>query len=175
VQDTGGPWEGDLTFPHSDEVLAGWLRASTDSLLAALAGTADGSPCWTWWGTPATAGAVARHQAQEAAVHRWDAESARGAPAPLDREVATDGVAEFLEVMLGPAESSVPGTVTLSATDSGGQWEVGRAGDARASVAGTASDLVLLLYRRLPVTAVEVEVEGDAGLVTTLLAAANTQ
>ena len=36
------------------------------------------APAWTWWKEDRTVGAIARHQVQEAAVHRWDAQLARG-------------------------------------------------------------------------------------------------
>src|SRR5690348_14810622 len=68
--------------------LAAWFRASTGELTAALRDAGADSPCWTWWGSPATSGAVARHQVQEAAVHRWDAQTALGgAPSPLPADV----------------------------------------------------------------------------------------
>ena len=41
------------------------------------------TPAWVWWRDDRTVGAIARHQVQEAAVHRWDAQSAVGTPEPL--------------------------------------------------------------------------------------------
>jgi hypothetical protein len=70
------------------------------------------TPAWVWWHDDRTVGAIARHQVQEAAVHRWDA----------------------------PSE---------------------------VSVAGAASDLVLLLHRRLP--ADELRVEGDRAVLDAFL------
>ena len=106
-------------------------------------------------------------------MHRWDAESAVDAPAPLAPEVARDGVGEFLEVVLGGAGASLPGTVTLVATDTGGEWTAGRDGDTHVAARATASDLVLLLYGRLPPSAVDVE--GDVSLLESLLDAASTE
>jgi uncharacterized protein (TIGR03083 family) len=162
------------TSTPSDAALADWMRASTDILLATLADADDSAPCWVWWGEPATVAAVARHQVQEAAVHRWDAELALGTPEPLEPAVADDGVAEFLEVMLSPGTAALrgrppaalPGTVVLAATDTGGRWTAGGAGKG-ATVRATASDLVLLLYGRLPLP--DVEVQGDTSLVEALL------
>ena len=73
--------------------------------------------------------------------------------------------------------------VTLRAIDTGGSWQVaghGGAGGAgagvrgrrSAEVKGTASDLVLMLYRRLPVA--DCIVEGDPLLVAALLSLADT-
>ncbi len=76
----------------------------------------------------------------------------------------------------GADAAALPGTVTLHATDTGGSWPVaGRtAGRAhrRAEVTGTASDLVLMLYRRLPVA--DCIVDGDPLLVASLLSLADT-
>jgi uncharacterized protein (TIGR03083 family) len=159
--------------PGPDDDLAAWMRASTGSLLEALLEVGLEAPCWTWWGEPRTSGAVARHQVQEAAVRRWDAELAGGTPRPLATEVAVDGVAEFLQVMLGTAAASVPGRVILVATDTGDRWQTGGAGRATARVLGAASDLVLLLYRRVPRT--DLYIEGDVALIDALVAAADTE
>lgn len=176
--DASKPWDDESSLPQPGADLGGWMRTSTEALLQALRDAGDDQPCWTWWGDPRTSGAVARHQVQEAAVHRWDAESAVGTPAPLAAQVAHDGVAEFLEVMLGTAASQVPGTVTFIATDTGGTWQAGgdgRDGAGAATVRAIASDLVLLLYRRLPRSASGFEVEGDVALLDALLAGANTE
>jgi uncharacterized protein (TIGR03083 family) len=172
---------GSLTSLPVDNDLIAWLGWCTYSLLRALRDAGPDSPCWAWWGdpTPHTAGAVARHQAQESAVHRWDAEGAVGSPAPLSQELATDGVPEFIEVMVGPDVVALRGPVTLHTIDTGRRWTVGPdasgAGALQAATAelhATASDLVLMLYRRLPVP--DTDVEGDPMLVASLLALADT-
>ncbi|MGH9209086.1 MAG: maleylpyruvate isomerase family mycothiol-dependent enzyme [Acidimicrobiales bacterium] len=167
------PWDGEESMPRPGPDVAGWLRDCTESLLAALREAAADAPCWTWWGEPRTAAAVARHQVQEAAVHRWDAELSGGTPSPIDADVAHDGVGEFLEVVLGTAASSVPGGVTLVATDTRGRWQTGGGGPSSVTVRATASDLVLLLYRRLRRSALEVD--GDVAVLDALLAAADTE
>ncbi len=172
---------GSLTsLPHDNDLLA-WLGWCTYSLLGALRDAGPDSPCWAWWGdpTPHTAGAVARHQAQEAAVHRWDAQSSVGSPAPLPPELATDGVPEFIEVMVGPDVVALRGGVTLHALDTGGTWKVGPDASGadtpsagRTELHATASDLVLMLYRRLAVP--DADVDGDPMLVAALLSLADT-
>ena len=86
VANPDGAWPGKVA-PPTDDVLAGWLRQATASLCDALEAAGPAAPCWTWWGEPATAGAVARHQVQEIAVHAWDAEAVGGVarPAPPGR------------------------------------------------------------------------------------------
>lgn len=158
-------WQGDIAAPSGD--LATWMRESTDDLCDALAAAGDESPCWTWWGDPMTSGAVARHQVQEAAVHRWDAESAGDTPRPLAADVADDGVAEFLAVMLGEAASGLERPVELVALEGGGPWRAGPDGPPAATVTAPASDLVLLLYGRVAPAAVTIE--GDEAAVEALL------
>ena len=171
--DPGAPWPGEVAMPP-DDGLEDWLREGSSSLCDALESTGPATPCWTWWGEPATAGAVARHQVQEIAVHRWDAEAVFASPSPLREDVADDGVGEFLEIVLGASADALPGVVTLRATDTGGSWRVtgGGPGRRQAQVSGTASDLVLILYRRLPVS--DCIVEGDPLLVASFLALADT-
>ena len=110
-------------------------------------------------------------------MHRWDAEGVTGASAPLHPGLADDGVPEFIEIMVGSDLASLPGVVTLTATDTGASWRVagtGNEGSSRVSeLRASASDLVLMLYRRLPVP--DVAVEGDPVLVAALLSLADTR
>jgi uncharacterized protein (TIGR03083 family) len=148
------------------------MRASTELLLAALTDSSEDAPCWTWWGEPRTSGAVARHQVHGSAVHRWDAQSAVGTPSPIDAAIADDGVSEFLEVVVGQAATTLLGSVSLVSEDTGGEWIVGDQRGTRTVVRASASDLVLLLYGRLPDASVTVE--GDSGLLRDLLDSADT-
>ncbi len=163
-------------FPEDSDLLA-WLGWCTYSLLGALREVGADAPCWAWWPEPHTAGAVGRHQAQEVSVHRWDAEGVTGASTPLHPGLADDGVPEFIEIMVGSDLASLPGAVTLTAIDTGASWRVAGTGGERAArvseLRATASDLVLMLYRRLPVP--DVDVEGDAMLVAALLSLADTR
>jgi uncharacterized protein (TIGR03083 family) len=183
AQDAGRRSGAELTaFPEDSDLLA-WMGWCTYSLLSALRAAGPDAPCWAWWPEPHTAGAVGRHQAQEVSVHRWDAEGVLGTAAPLHPGLADDGVPEFVEIMVGADLASLPGTVTLTATDTGAAWRVAGAGagagvggerSARASeLRASASDLVLMLYRRLPVP--DAAVEGDPVLVAALLSLADTR
>jgi uncharacterized protein (TIGR03083 family) len=167
------PWQGTHVEPRTDADLAEWFVASTGALVSALESVGSGAPCWTWWGEPRTSDAVARHQVQEAGVHRWDAQSALGTPAPLRSDLAHDGVAEFLEVMTDPDPTAVTAQVAFEAPDTGGRWRIGPDAPTRLTVRATASDLVLLLYRRLPVSAVVLD--GDADALVALFATFDTE
>jgi uncharacterized protein (TIGR03083 family) len=171
--------------PHGD--VLDWSASATARLVAALREAGPDRMCWTWWeetgAAPNTAAAVARHQVQEAAVHAFDAQQARGHAEPLPRAVASDGVGEYLTVQLptnGPWPYE-PGTVVLN-TGAAGRWlidlgpegvhilEGGAHGHVKrtATVTADPSDMVLACYRRD--TAHPLQVDGDPDLVPQLLA-----
>lgn len=165
-----------------------WSERSTAVLLEALRAAGAGARCWTWWadaGDAATAGAVARHQVQEVAVHVRDAQDAAGVPEPLPSGVAVDAVDEFLHVGFGSMDGwpHSPARVALVA-DEGLAWTLildatgasavrSSAGDSRpeadATVSAPASDLLLALYRRAPWDDGALRVTGDAALVRQLV------
>ena len=170
--------------------------ASTQELLDALREAGPDRGCWTWWGasqSPQTCGAVARHQLQQIAVHTYDAQVTVGAPEPLPDEVALDGVEEFLFTCVATTSAwphkptafdfhategyswrltvdgdgarstriPAPGTTSVAAADEGPNA-------AGVAVRGTASELVLFVYDRIP--AESLQIEGDAGLFDLLRA-----
>ncbi|BFU45882.1 maleylpyruvate isomerase family mycothiol-dependent enzyme [Krasilnikovia sp. MM14-A1004] len=172
--------------PHGD--LLDWSAESTRLLLDALGEAGPSQPCWTWWGpsgAPMTAGAVARHQVQEAAVHAFDAQEAFGAPEPLPGPVAVDGVAEFVQVGLGSegAWPHPPARIAFTATEgpswlvdlsgAGARLDPDGGGEPLTTVRAPAGDIVLALYRRIPLE--RVEVEGDRALAQRLLAWGDTE
>lgn len=162
--------------PTSRDALLAWQAAATQELLDALRRTGPDQPCWTWWGdsqTPQTTGAVARHQLHEVAVHTYDAQLAAGHPQPLPHTVALDGVEDFLLTCCATrtAWPHEPVAVDYHTTE-GPSWRLrldtdgartqrlpsGEPADtdpAAAAAIGTASDIVLVLYGRNPVDALE--------------------
>lgn len=141
--------------------------------------------------SPQTCGAVARHQLQEIAVHTYDAQLAAGAPQPLPDEVALDGVEEFLYTLCTTtvawphepaavdyhaaegrswrnwlsgdgaraARLSAPGTAASDATATAAGEDPGAAD---ASARGTANELVLAFYDRIPLDSLKLD--GDRRL-----------
>jgi uncharacterized protein (TIGR03083 family) len=157
----------DEPVPSDPDVLAAFFRDSTRQLLDALRAVAWDTPAWTWWKDDRTVGAIARHQVQEAAVHRWDAQRAVGPADPLPTTAAVDGVDEFLWIA---RQLRGPEPIAFHATDTGDTFHAGP--DAPATtVSATASDLVLLLHSR--VSADDVEVAGDRAALDAFLVPIN--
>ncbi|MFJ9606110.1 maleylpyruvate isomerase N-terminal domain-containing protein [Kitasatospora sp. NPDC101176] len=181
-------WEG--AAPRGREELSQWLAESTRLLLDALGQAGPDRGCWTWWGpqSPPTSGAVARHQLQQLAVHTYDAQLAAGTGATeLPEEVALDGVEDFLFTCCATTAPwpHEPCVVDYHASE-GRSWRLALsaagahttrlpAGGAQAgadaaafSALGTAGQLVLALYGRIPVS--DLKVEGDVRIFEQLAA-----
>lgn len=84
-----------------DPAVQTWARTQTTRLLAALGGLDPSAPRWNFTDGPQVGAFISRRMLHETAVHRFDLEDAYGAPSPIPRAVARDGVDEFLEVQLG--------------------------------------------------------------------------
>jgi uncharacterized protein (TIGR03083 family) len=144
-------------------------RAQVDRLLRVLAAADPALHVWTWSQQEDVA-FIRRHQVQEAAVHRWDMQSAAGqAPDPIEPAVAADSIDEFLTHSLPYAlrEGDLTGSVHLHCTDTDGEWIVQPGGAVEAvhakgdvALRATASDLLLALYQRIPLD--QLDVVGDA-------------
>jgi len=83
-----------------DEELAPWFDEVSAGLLEALRSTDPAVRVWSWAGGQQDVAWVARRQAHEAAVHRWDAQGALGTPDPIAADLAADGIGEFFDWML---------------------------------------------------------------------------
>ncbi|MFG3204907.1 maleylpyruvate isomerase N-terminal domain-containing protein [Streptomyces sp. NPDC048192] len=167
--------------PQERGALVEWLAEATRELLEALREAGPDRGCWTWWGasqSPRTCGAVARHQLQEISVHTYDAQLTAGAPQPLPERVALDGVEDFLFTCCATTAAwpHRPAVVDYHATE-GRSWRTWLSADgartarlpapaaaepgaADASLRGTAGDLVLALYDRIPPDSLDLEGDG---------------
>jgi uncharacterized protein (TIGR03083 family) len=153
------------------------FREGAQALVAALSSVTPDTPMWTFSSSDRTAAFWQRRRAQETSVHRYDAETAAGAPTPLDAELAADGIDEFLTVFLPRLAADFgavgDGTVHLHCTDVDGEWLIACVGGevtvtrehAKGDVAarGTASDLLLFVWGR--VGSDTLEVFGDTDLL----------
>ena len=145
---------------------------------AMLRGFPPETPIWTWAG-PESFAWLARRMAQETAVHRIDAQLAAGVePSPVDAELASDGIDEFLFYFGNMAEGAWEGRVHLHCTDVEGEWLVLPDGKYFAvtrehakgdcAIRGAAHDILMALWRRAPLSACDVV--GDAALAERFVA-----
>lgn len=167
----------------NDQLLADYRRGV--NWLVSVLGKADQSaPVWTWSHQKDVA-FVTRHQVQEAAVHRWDAEAVAGQQVEIELDVAADSVDEFLEHSTpGRYKEAEPlsGSVHLHVTDTEGEWLI-KEDDARnlsivtghehadVALSAKASDLLLILYRRIGTD--RAKIHGDKPVLDRFLARTN--
>lgn len=161
-----------------DADVPAWYEAIGDRLVAVLSATAPDEPVWDVTGQH-RAGAWARRQAAETAVHRWDAQHAHGGARPVAH--AADYLDEIVSLLIGHlvAAFGAPapvGTLRLVSRDDRRHWSVGwvaglvRQHDSSTvdvHLDGTSSDLLLALWRR-PSDAL---VEGDRSVLESWSAA----
>lgn len=152
--------------PDDHDALRAYYRTSADALVTALRETSPDAPAWTFLGGPDVVAFWSRRQAQEHSIHRWDAEGAIGGGSPIAPELAVDGIDEYFLMgnrhLAKRPEFSLGGTVHLHCTDIEGEWMLDitggtvtitkEHGKGAAAIRGTASDLVLGLWGRIPLT-----------------------
>jgi uncharacterized protein (TIGR03083 family) len=170
----------DLPRPPEPSERPAWVRAGAEALATALTAAAPDAPIWTFSPAGPDAGRVAfwqRRQAHEAAIHRYDAETAAGTPSSIAPDLAADGIDELLTVLAPYAFADrLAGqgeTIHLHCTDREGEWVIrlGESGlevertHAKSDVAvrGPASDLFLLVHNRRGLDGLEVF--GDQALL----------
>ncbi|MGH9187234.1 MAG: maleylpyruvate isomerase family mycothiol-dependent enzyme [Acidimicrobiales bacterium] len=167
--------------PPNDELLD-WYRDGVERLHATLAAADPAASVWTW--TPQKdVACVRRRMAQETAVHRWDAEQSAAIEHAIEPGLAVDGIDEFVRFFLPLKRDDAErlgGSVHLHCTDADGEWLIEQPegeewlavsphhakGDVAAR--GTASDLLLVLWRRR--SPADVDVFGDGRILERFLA-----
>ena len=181
-------------IPDDPDGHAGWLRAGAERLITAL-GEAGDAPVWAF-GEQQPAGFWARRMTHETTVHVVDAQltvpGGEKRPA-IAADVAADGIDEWLTVLAGPSDGepdlraaglAAGESLHVHASDvpgGSGEWVVRhdpagitvRQAHEKATLAlrGGASDLLLVLLRRLPPDGPAVQVLGDPDLLHRWLAA----
>jgi uncharacterized protein (TIGR03083 family) len=146
------------------------LEGARTALQLALAAHDPEDPCWNWAGEDLTADWVCRRMALESAVHRYDLELSVSSPTPIDRDLAVDGIDEWIGVHLATDVPETPGislggVLCLACSDDSAAWTVevvagrlrwreGR-GPADAVLVGSASDLYLFGWNRRPLEVLE--------------------
>ncbi|MFI9106165.1 maleylpyruvate isomerase family mycothiol-dependent enzyme [Streptomyces fildesensis] len=176
-------------YTHEDPAVLGpWLVEGAAQLAETLRGAGPDTKMWT----PVTGGTTAfyaRRFLHETVIHRADATLAIGKKFTVEEEVALDGIDEWMELGALPMHFEVhpwmrellgPGrTLHFHATDTAPQaaaeWLVDLTGDAivwrraheKAAVAvrGPLSDLLLIIYKRLPARTEGIQIIGDVELL----------
>ncbi|MER0445819.1 maleylpyruvate isomerase family mycothiol-dependent enzyme [Streptomyces sp. Edi4] len=176
--------------PDSDDpaALDAWLAEGAENCAKVLREAGTDVPVWSWTG-PTTSAFWARRMTHETLVHRADAAGALGAAFTAPADVAADAIDEWLDVLSfarafrsSSGELGEPGqSLHLHATDvPDAEWfiEIGDEGftwrraheKATAVVRGPLTDVLRVLYRRLPTDSPAVEVLGERGVLDTWLA-----
>ncbi|MEU7050980.1 maleylpyruvate isomerase N-terminal domain-containing protein [Streptomyces lavenduligriseus] len=165
---------------RADDELVNWYRDSHRLVLDTLAAAPADLECWTFHAEPNPSPPAfrARRQAHETAVHRYDAESARGGePSPVGREFAVDGIDEPLRGFHARERSRLrseqPRVLRVRAVDAGPDavWTVrltagpamtvrAAEGEAEAELSGPAEQWYLALWNRTAIP----RVTGDPAL-----------
>jgi uncharacterized protein (TIGR03083 family) len=150
---------------HPDDELLGYAAARSAELETALAAADPAEHVWTWARQKDVAW-VLRRQAQEAAVHTVDAEDVLGDVRPIPADLGLDGLDEWLEVMVpgalpdGPPAGAHP--VVFHAVDADAERILfaGSRPFPVATLTGTAGDLLLAVWRRVPLEVLTVDGDG---------------
>jgi uncharacterized protein (TIGR03083 family) len=150
---------------HPDEELLGFLAAQNAELETVLAGADTSTRVWTWAPQQDVA-FVLRRQTMEATVHTVDVEQVLGDVRPIPPAVGLDGLDEWLEVMVpgahpqGPPEHAHP--VVFHAVDADAERTLfpGTKPFPIAALTGTAGDLLLAVWRRVPLDVLTVDGDG---------------
>jgi uncharacterized protein (TIGR03083 family) len=172
---------------------ADWYAGTTAALVAAIRAVDPDEPCWNFAPVEQRAGFWSRRRMHETAIHLVDAVQAGEGPdqqatsglTVVPAATAADGVDEVFGVFLPRLLArGVPPAVTrqigVRATDTGDEWtltpvpegdrpqvERGKA-TGEAVVSGTAAELDLCLWKRLPGSVLAVE--GDPSVAAAFLA-----
>jgi uncharacterized protein (TIGR03083 family) len=150
---------------HPDDELLGFLAAQNAELETVLAGADPATRVWTWAPQQDVA-FVLRRQAQEATIHTVDVEQVLGDVRPIATDVGLDGLDEWLEVIVpgvlpgGPPEDAHP--VVFHAVDADAERTLfpGARPFPIAALTGTAGDLLMAVWRRVPLEVLTVDGDG---------------
>ncbi|MDP1876833.1 MAG: maleylpyruvate isomerase family mycothiol-dependent enzyme [Actinomycetota bacterium] len=181
---TGNPAELPVV-PDDVDVLLPWARDGAAHLVEVLASADPHKPTWTFGPKPRVAAFWSRRQAHETTMHLWDAEDARGHEYRWDPRLAADGVDEVAtvfyprQVRLGRTQP-LPGPVHLDVIDAPGvaitlgEVDAAPGADAApsATLRGTAEELLLALWGRRSLDALEIS--GDGPVIDALRGSAIT-
>ncbi|MGH1505990.1 MAG: maleylpyruvate isomerase family mycothiol-dependent enzyme [Acidimicrobiales bacterium] len=160
----------------ADARLVAWYRDTLANLIEVLKSAPADVAAFTFLPAPTPLTMWARRQASEIAIHRFDAQQARGTKAHFAPHFATDMLDELLCGFAPRARSldiDRPHVIHVHAEDAGEHWYVtmgseytktSREGDAAdLMLTGAAADLYVRLWNRTPDSSINMS--GDADLM----------
>lgn len=106
---------------------AGWYATAAAELGAAMRDLDPDGPTWHPFPVEAVGRVWPRRQAHEVAVHLWDLESATGTPGAIEPELASDGIDEYVGLvvprLVAREAIEVPASsFHIHCTDVDGEW-----------------------------------------------------
>ena len=153
-------------YPNDAE-LVGWYRDTLGNLIEVLKSAPADVAAFTFLPAPTPLAMWARRQASEIAIHRFDAEQARGVTSHFEPAFAGDMLDELLRGFaprVRPVDIERPLVIHVHAEDIGQHWYVsigsdvtetsGEGGAADLALTATAADLYVLLWNRTPVSSI---------------------
>jgi len=175
LTDLAGHWPG-LAWRRPDDELLAWYRATHANLVDVLRTAPVDVDAFVFLPAASPLTMWARRQASEIAIHRFDAEDARGIVSHFEPDFAADMLGELLEGFASTRRRPVAvadRVLQIVADDVDEQWWVtmgpaglttSRRGDRPdLVVTGTAAALYLLLWNRTPDSSVRLD--GDHGVL----------
>ncbi len=139
--------------PDGRAALCRWYAAGATALVGALRDAGPDGSAWTFGPPRGLAVFWQRRQVHETRLHLWDARASQGTADAVEGGLAWDGVRVVAEVFYprqlrrGRLEP-LRGTLVLQASDVGGELAMGEG--ERTVVRAPASELLLVLWHRLP-------------------------
>jgi uncharacterized protein (TIGR03083 family) len=169
---------------HTGEALLSWFDEGAQELVDTLLGVDPKEPCPNFSrGSQETVFWWHRRQAHETTMHRWDVEAAAGDLTPIATEFADDGIDELFHTFTRARGKQVlAGPLVVRTTDTGSAWTLvpadkpGRVDLTTEEVSpigvlsGPAEQLLLALWKRIPLDDPDIAIEGDAGAVRAFVA-----
>lgn len=174
--------------PLDRERPADWMRTGAAALADTLRGIDPDGSTWHPFPVERVGRVWPRRMAHETVIHRWDAERAVGEPGPIDAELASDGIDEYLELVVPRRVRrdgiELPtGSLHLHCTDVPGEWLVSSDPDdgyrlvrahqkGDAALRGPAGPMLLRLWARTGGLGDELSGVGDEGVLDAWLSIA---
>jgi len=177
IPDLGRYWPELASAWPDDAGLVSWYRRTLANLIRVLESAPADHRCFSFLPAPTPVTMWSRRQASEIAIHRFDAEAARGIPSHFEPDFATDMLDELLSGFAPRPRDDMPVEIDrvlhVYANDVDEHWyltigpggiETTREGDdADLTIDAAAANLYLLMWNRTDTSTVTLT--GDADLI----------